>query len=181
MGLTIVQKADTLGTFRFLCVQMMETLAEWVPTSPELEVKTLFGRHIWQFAQHADAFGHRTVELRAKLHYDRPPIEEYQAALRPVREAAGSGNRIAGFYDALLPDLASRFQTYLAHTDELLDAPTVEIIRRALSDFERMQSDRRKVAEQRPDVLADPEWVDRVRRALASCGEFVNPREGVAS
>jgi len=68
MSLTISQKADALGTYRFVCARLMETLAAWVPTSPELEVKTLFGRHLWHLAQAADQIGHRTVELRAKLH-----------------------------------------------------------------------------------------------------------------
>jgi hypothetical protein len=182
MGLTIAQKADTLGTFRFVCVRLMETLAGWVPTSPELEVKTLFGRHIWTFAQHADLIGHRTVELRAKLHYDRPPREPYQEALRLVREAEGSGNRVSGFYDVLLPDLVSRLQDYLGHADELLDAPSVEIIRRMLADIERMQGDRRGVGELRPDVMSgSAEWIARVAQSLASCTDLVDYREDVAS
>jgi len=181
MNLTITQKADALGTFRFVCVRLMETLAAWVPTAPELEVKTLFGRHIWQLAQHADIIGHRTVALRAKPHYDRTPQESYLDALRLVREATPSGNRMAGFYEAVLPDLATRFRDYLVHTDDLLDAPTVEIIQRVLIDFERMESDWRKVHAQRPDVVADAAWLDRVRRALAACREFVDHREKIAS
>ena len=180
MGLTIIQKADTLGTFRFVLVRFMETLAAWVPTSPELEVKTLFGRHLWQLAQHADAIGHRTIELRAKLHYERPPHQNYLTAVRLVQDLAGSGDRIAAFYDGVLPDLASRLSGYLAQTDELLDAPTVEIFRRVLGDFERMQADRAKIGAQRPDIAADSARVDRIKQALAAAGELVEYREGVA-
>jgi hypothetical protein len=178
MGLTITQKADTLGTFRCVLVRLMETLAAWVPTSPEVEVKTLFGRHIWQLAQHADAIGNRTVELRAKLHYDRPPQPHYAAALRLVQEATRSGDRVAGFYQAVLPDLSSRFQEYLRNTDELLDAPTVEIIRRILADFDRMAGDHQQVRAQRPDIAADAAWLDGVTRRLAAAREFVVGREG---
>ena len=182
MGLTITQKADTLGTFRFVSVRLMEMLANWVPSSPELEVKTLFGRHIWYLAQHADLLGHRTVELRAKLHYDRPPVEAYRNIVRVVAELRASGDRIAGFYDALLPDLATRLETYLASTDELLDAPSVDVLRRILGDVQRMRSDRRSVAAERPDVVCrDAATVSRVTQVLASCAEFVDHREEVAS
>ena len=179
MGLTITQKADTLGTFRFVCVRLMDTLAAWVPSSPELEVKTMFGRHIWYLAQHADAIGHRTVELRAKLHYDRQPAEAYMRFIRLVDDASSSGNRVAGVYDAVVADLMFRLDAYLRETDELLDAPTVDIIRRILGDFERMRRDRRTLAAERPDVTAETAWVERVQDALRSCTEFVDHREAV--
>ena len=40
-------------------VALMEIAAAWTPTTPEMEVKVLLGRHIWDFAQHADALGKR--------------------------------------------------------------------------------------------------------------------------
>ena len=48
MTLTVKQRAETIGTFRYIHVQMMETLARWTPTTPEMEVKVLFGRDIWE-------------------------------------------------------------------------------------------------------------------------------------
>jgi hypothetical protein len=86
---------------------------------------------------------------------------------------------VAGFYDVLLHDVASRLEAYLAQTDELLDAPSVEIIRRILADLERMQRDRRAFGSERPDVVHDAEWVDRLRQAVGACRELVNHREGV--
>ncbi len=181
MGLTITQKADTLGTYRFILVRFMETLAAWVPTSPELEVKTLFGRHIWVLAQHADAIGHRTVELRAKLHYDRAPQPPYLSAMKMLQEAAASGDRIAALYDGALPDLARRVQDYLAHTDTLLDAPTVDILRRVLADLDRMHADRAEVSAKRADLRADAARVNAITQAFAAARELVEYREGVTT
>ena len=50
MGLSIREKADTVGTLRFASVFAMESLARWIPTTPELEAKVCFGRHVWEFA-----------------------------------------------------------------------------------------------------------------------------------
>jgi hypothetical protein len=183
MPLTITQKADTLGTLRFVFVRLMETLAGWVPTSPELEVKVLFGRHIWVLAQHADIVGQRTLELRAKLHYERRPTSLYQDALQMARGAATSGDRAGAFYDAWLPDLRGRLSAYLADTDPLLDAPTVDIFERILRDFDRMERDMHEVAAQRPDVLqvAPSASTVAVRDALQRCSEFVDHRESVTA
>ena len=59
-----------LATFRYVAVFLMETAARWTPLTPELEVKLLFGRHLWEFAQHADMLGQRTARAarRPALH-----------------------------------------------------------------------------------------------------------------
>ncbi len=178
MALTTTQRADTIGTYRFVFVRLMETLAGWVPISPELEAKTLFGRHIWVMAQHADQMGHRAVELRAKLHYDRPAVEAYRSMLQQLREAPSTATRVSAFYDAVLPDLARRLQGYLNAADELLDAPSLDIVRRVLTDIDRMLDDRRQFNRARPDVVTDAtDWAEPLRAALARCTEFVDHRE----
>ena len=133
MSLTIREKADVVGTFRHLSILLMETLARWVPTTPEMEAKILFGRHIWELAQHADAFGKRTHELRAALHYTLAPTETYASLLATLVAQTDTGARITGFYDAALADLDARYAYYLADTHPLLDEPTVRVIERAVS------------------------------------------------
>jgi hypothetical protein len=183
MSLTITQKADTLGTCRFVLVRLMEMLAGWVATSPELEVKVLFGRHIWLLAQHADIVGQRALELRAKLHYQRPPATPYRDALAAARDMTASRDRVGIVYDALLPDLRERIARYQAVSDPLLDAPTVDIFDRILRDFDRMMEEARTVVGERPDVLTvtpGPAAI-ALRRTLTQCGEFVDYRESVVA
>ena len=43
MTLTVKEKAEYLGVFRWMEVFLMETLASWVPTTPEMEIKVLSG------------------------------------------------------------------------------------------------------------------------------------------
>src|SRR5205823_5337431 len=52
MSLSVQQRAEFVATFRFIQVFLMETIARWVPQTPEMEVKVLFGRHIWELADH---------------------------------------------------------------------------------------------------------------------------------
>jgi hypothetical protein len=177
MGLTIREKADTLATFRSVSVTLMETLARWVPSTPELEVKTLFGRHLWDFAQHADALGKRTAELRAALHYTRPPTEAYRRVLETLATEPRTAERLYGLYDALLPDLEERYQRYLAHTDRLLDDPSVRVLERMLADFPRWRADREAVARERTDLaLQESNWPRRLADQARAVKDWVDPR-----
>jgi hypothetical protein len=183
-GLTISDKADLVGAFRAVSVFLMETLARWTPTAPEFEVKVLFGRHLWEFAQHADALGRRTAELRAALHYTRPPVAAYQAALDALAAETASASRVAAVYDAAIPDLQRRYRVWLDQADRLLDEPTIRIVERALADLARMRVERREFLSIMPAPLApEPAVAARFAERLASVDGFVDfrsARAGVA-
>jgi len=173
---SIAQKADILATFRYVAVFLMETTARWTPLTPELEVKLLFGRHLWEFAQHADMLGHRTAELRAGLHYTRPPIDEYKQLLDEQLTFETAADRVTGIYDALVPDLTRRYEAILSDADPLLDQPTIRIVERILADHARLQVERREMLAGVAVPAADPEWTARLQRRLAAPLEFTNFR-----
>lgn len=143
--LSVQQRAESLGTFRWIAVRMMRQLAEWIPTTPEMEVKVLFGRHVWDCARHADAFGKRAFELRAPLHYTLQPAPACLEWYRAVGEGESAADRVAAMYDAAFPAIAARYRGYLAATDLLMDEPTVRLLESALADLERVQTDRARL------------------------------------
>jgi len=175
---TVRERADCIATFRFASVFVMETLARWVPTTPELEVKILLGRHIWEFAQHADHFGRRTHELRAALHFTREPVPAYAEALQRLAEADSTGDRVDGMYDAALPDLASRLRWYRDETDRMVDEPSVRILERVLTDYDRMRQECEQMRAEQPVLPRGRQgWLGELRRALAGVPDIVDYRE----
>src|SRR5215467_1323448 len=138
MGLTVKQRGQNVATFRFVEVRVMEILSAWVPTTPEMEAKLLLGAHIWDTAQAADALGKRTYELRMPLQHSLTPVVGYLDVLDTFAAAEGAAQRIAAFYDVMLPGLAARYQRYLAQTDKLMDATTVRVMERILETGARM-------------------------------------------
>jgi len=152
MTFTVRARADAIATFRFISVSLMETLARWVPTTPELEVKVLFGRHLWELAQHADAFGRRTAELRLGPQVSRDPAPGFLAFLTTLRATTETAGRIAKFYDGALSRLESLYRDYLTRTDGLLDEPSVRILERALSDLTRLRHEAAEVRRERPEI-----------------------------
>jgi hypothetical protein len=178
MALTIRQKADRIGGFRFVSVYLMETLARWVPATPELEAKVLFGRHVWVFAQHADQLGRRNGELRAPPQYSHAPTSDYLQVLHALAAADGTLERVAGVYDVLLPDLERRYRAHVAAVDHIDDEPSVRIIERILADFPRLVREREAFARERSDLAwIDAGWPQGLAALAAAVPALVAERE----
>lgn len=166
MPLTVAERAQTIATFRFIKVRLMEIAAAWVPTTPEMEVKVLLGRHIWDFAQHADALGRRTFELRLPEQFSQRPSDEYVRVLSETEAIEETSRRLVALYEVILPGMERRYARYLEQTDALLDEPSVVIIERILQDMARQ---RREAEETRRDLglgLPDPEHLRRHHDSL---------------
>ena len=93
----------------------------------------MMGRHIWEFAQMADALGKRTFELRLPEQHSIAPVAAYDALLKEVVKTSTTAERTAAFYDGMIPGIIARFQQYIAATDEILDEPSIVVLQRASS------------------------------------------------
>ena len=164
MNLNVKQRGDFVATFRWIEVRLMEMLAAWVPTTPELEAKLVLGAHIWEAAQHADILGRRANELRLPLHDSLEPAPAYVAWLAEVGAVTDTAKRIAGFYDGILHGLDARYRDYVDRVDVLLDAPTVRIVERISTDIARMVRESQELREEVPAVkLSDTTWLDALK------------------
>jgi hypothetical protein len=165
MQLNVKQRGDHVATFRWIEVRVMETLARWVPTTPETEVKLAFGTHLWDLAQHADNLGKRTHELRLPPQCSVEPAPGYVLFLADLAETAASDQRVAAFYDCLLPALERRYRDYVARVDPLLDGPTLRIVEHILFDIGRMKAEGQALRNEVPAVAStDAAWLARLCR-----------------
>lgn len=177
MRLNVKQRGDHVATFRWIEVRLMETLARWVPTTPETEVKLVFGSHIWDVAQHADSLGKRTHELRLPLQHSLEPSAECVRFMVDLAATAETDKRVAAIYDCVLPALERRFREYLGQVDPLLDGPTLRILERMLFDIARMQADCKALRSELPALAsADTAWLEDLRRREISLGDIVVAR-----
>lgn len=179
--LNVKQRANTVGTLRFVSVFLMETLARWIPTTPEMEVKMLLSRQVWRMAQQADRLGRRGRELRAPLHYSRPPQQDFLTALKQLAAVSDTIDRIDAFHDVALPALAAAYKSYLAETDHLTDEPTVMICNQALGEIETMRRERNEWGSEIPKARAtDSPALGSARQAVAAVKVIVDHSEQAA-
>jgi hypothetical protein len=137
----VSERGRSVATFRYVCVWMMETIARWTPTTPEMEAKVMMGRHIWEYAQMADALGKRTFELRLPEQHSIAPVAAYDAFLKDVVKTSSTADKIAVFYEGVVPGIIDRFKAYIAATDEILDEPSIVALQRAIVDLDRQRID----------------------------------------
>jgi len=141
MIISVSERGRSIATFRYICVWMMETVARWTPITPEMEAKCMMGRHIWEFAQMADALGKRTFELRLPEQHSIAPMAAYDEFLKDVVKTTTTADRTAVFYDGVVPGIIARFNQYVAATDPILDEPSIVILQRNIADLERQRVD----------------------------------------
>jgi hypothetical protein len=176
--LNVKQRAAAVGTLRFVSVNLMETLARWIPSTPEMEPKMLLSRHVWRMAQHADKLGKRARELRAPLHYSRKPLPAFQDALKQLASLSDTIDRIDAFHLVALPVLAEQYRAYLAETDKVTDEPTTMICDQALLEIKTMMDERHSWDDGIPKSrAADSEALKQVKQAFASAREMVDYSE----
>ena len=174
MQLNVKQRGDHVATFRWIQVRLMETLARWVPTTPETEVKLTFGAHIWDVAQHADSLGRRASELRLPALSSFEPSAGYVRFLDDLAAIPQTDQRVAAFYDCMLPALERRYRDYAARVDPLLDGPTLRIVEHILFDTARMKTECQALREEVPGVaLTNSAWLDGLRRHEAEIADIV--------
>ena len=70
---------------------MTRQLGGWIALTPELDAKLLFGRHVWDCAQHADLWGRRLPELRAPAQQSEPANDQVVALLDAHQHRRGAG------------------------------------------------------------------------------------------
>lgn len=170
-GLSVKRRADAVGVLRYVNVLLMETLAAWVPSIPEMEAKVLFGRHIWRVAQRADSFGLRARELRAPMHHSVAPPPNCLLAFKTGAALRSTDERIAGYHDLLLGALGAGYAWYLEQTDRLVDEPSVVLIESGLREIDVMRTESARLLEDFPVLRLDPpRKLDDLRNALAVCG-----------
>ncbi len=172
--------ARRIRNFRYAEEWTMLMLGGWLATIPEIPVKTGLGKVVWETAQAADLLGKRLPELRCgrkSVQTSESPNQGFadfmQEVARPERPEQ-SVEKLAGVFHVLKPHLIETYENTMRQTDQIADAPTIEI----LEDIVRKE--RRHVAwgTEVLDRLCDTDSKrerrrarnDELTRALRLCG-----------
>jgi len=173
---SVEASARRVRHYRYAEERMMRTLGGWIALTPELEPKLLFGRHVWDCAQHADLWGRRLPELRAPAQQSEPPNAEFVHFMdlldgREVRHE--TVERVVGVYRVLKPHLVATYEGHLVAANPIYEPPTRRILERCLAEERRHVAAAAIVLERLLDAdtrRRAGEWQTRLLEALASAG-----------
>jgi hypothetical protein len=126
--------------YRYAAERMTRIMAGWIALTPELSAKLLLGRHVWDNAQHADAWGRRLPELRAHAQESEPANDAFVVFMDAIEapEAPGeTAERLAGVYRVLKPHLLAVYVRHLESANPIYEPPTCRILARCIEDERR--------------------------------------------
>jgi hypothetical protein len=132
--------ARLLRNYRYVVERTMRALGGWIALTPELSAKLLMGRHVWDLAQHCDAFGQRLPELRSRAQVSEAANPAVVMLMDAVENAEGPDEtveRLVGVYGVLKPHLLAAYRDHLAHANPVYEPPTRRILSRCIDDEER--------------------------------------------
>jgi hypothetical protein len=132
--------ARRIRRYRWLEARVMRILGGWIALTPELPAKILFGRHVWDCAQHADLWGRRLPELRSPAHRGEPPSKDF-ARLMDRIDAHDARHetvaRLVAIYQVVKPHLIAAYEAHLAEANAIYEPPTRRILQRCLEEERR--------------------------------------------
>jgi hypothetical protein len=165
--------ARRVRNFRYAEEWTMLILGGWLATVPEVPVKTGLGKIVWECAQAADALGNRLPELRCGRRAVAASESPNQGFASFVEELAApetpdlSIEKLAGVFDVLKPHLARVYESVMRETDQISDAPTIELLDEILRKTRRQIAWGQEVLER----LCDSDGKRERRRARAAALE----------
>ncbi|MBH77441.1 MAG: hypothetical protein CL897_04340 [Dehalococcoidia bacterium] len=139
--------ARRLMHYRYAEVEMMRALLQWIATQPQVHHKVEFGPMAYHCAQHADMLGKRLPELRVTEGAEGPyplmispkmdpPNDEFRVFMEALQDQEDSVLRVVGVFGVLKPHLATHYLYHMRATDQVVDSPTVRILKSILVDEE---------------------------------------------
>ena len=132
--------ARLLRNYRYVVERTMRALGGWIALTPELSAKLLMGRHVWDLAQHCDAFGQRLPELRSRAQVSEaanPAVAMLMDAVEDAEAPDQTVERLVGVYGVLKPHLLATYRDHLACANPVYEPPTRRILSRCIDDEER--------------------------------------------
>jgi hypothetical protein len=175
---SVDQSAALIRHYRYAEERLMRIMGGWIALTPELPAKLLFGRHVWDCAQHTDLWGRRLPELRSAAQRSEPAnagvvrcFDEWEQA--ESRDA--TPERLVAVYRVAKPHLVALYDRHLAEANSVYEPPTRRILERCLDE------ERRHVAAGAAVLAAvvtpDPvkrqraaDWEARAEAALVAAG-----------
>lgn len=174
---SVERSARLLRAYRYAAERMMRILGGWIALTPEISAKLLMGRHVWDNAQHADAFGRRLPELRARAQESEPASAAFVGFMDVLEEPEAphqTVERLVGVYGVLKPHLLATYAAHLARANPVYESPTRRILERCIEDERRHipagQTLLRHLVSMDERRERAARWRSRLEEALATAG-----------
>lgn len=135
---SVDESVARIANYKWVEERLSAALGGWGATIPELDVKAVLGRHCYEHAWHADLWRSRLPELReTDENRAEPPNAEFVTFMDELTSPDAHDltvEKLVGVYRVLLPHLLAVYTFHQKVTSDIVDAPTVRILKFLLDD-----------------------------------------------
>jgi hypothetical protein len=172
---------ERLQHFISLEFGLARLLAGWIPACGHLEWKLELPRLMFEHMQHVRRMRERLEELPGGTG-PAEPTPAIQGLFQAIARAEQGPTYIRGYIDLVLPALTQAYQEYIAQCDDILDAPTIYVLRPFVSaHWEMIERGRRLLDKHALPIKDEAAHNDYLRhlRACLDCVDRLRPQGGL--
>lgn len=137
IGLAVEECARRAGRFGFFSQQLMRIQAAKMSSIENWELKAMIGRQLWECAFHWGGWRERVRELRGHEHLITQHADDKLGDFfNEILWSRSDAELAIALYSVALPAFQAALKRYIEQTNQLVDQPTVHLIRHVLLDLE---------------------------------------------
>lgn len=166
---SVEQNARLLQRYRYIHERLLRTAAGHLPARENWDLKAALGKHLYEDAEAADLLRQRIAELRTSpAALSREPDAALGLLMDELLHARSDLELTVGIYAVIKPALLAAYRQHMAVTQQIVDQPTIRILRGIALDLEEQ-------------VAWGGEMIGELERLSAGNGELVLFKEQLNS
>jgi hypothetical protein len=167
-GLSVEQCVTRLKRYHYAFKRLHQIFIARITAEPILELKNAFSLHSHICAEHTTVLRKRVGEMREPpLGLEEIPHPSLEIAFDEILSAPSTELLVLGLYGKAIPTLKTALEKHLRDTNQLVDAPSVRLLRFALLEIEGMLAFGQKAVEALTKGKEDATWLALLDDALA--------------
>ncbi|MFD1674424.1 DUF455 family protein [Alicyclobacillus fodiniaquatilis] len=161
--------AKVLQRYRFVHDGLVRLAAGQLPARENWDLKLTLAKHIYEDAEATDELRNRIRELRSsQASLQQAPDAALSLLLEELIHAQNDLELLVGIYEVVRPALLATYQKHMSTTQQIVDQPTIRILRTIVLDLEaQIQWGNEMIASLRAEGEAH-EGLDEFKRNLQS-------------
>lgn len=133
----VEKNAKVLQRYRFIHEGLLRIAAGHLPAREDWDLKCALGKHLYEDAESANQWRQRITELRtspAVLNHE--PDAALSLLMDELIQARNDLELVVGIYGVVRPALLASYKKHMANTQQIVDQPTIRILRTMILDLE---------------------------------------------
>jgi hypothetical protein len=180
------ENAARLRRYEIVLRKLVYLQAGHLPRRAIWELKVALGKHLYEDAEAVASLRTRILDLRQNANvFEREPDQRLMLMLEELLHARTDEELLVGIYEVLKPALLHTLREHMRSTQQLVDHPTIRVLRTIVADLEDQlawgQKAIRLLVDGRGRRAAVREFADRIRGYLTAAGGIGGREDGAAS